>query len=79
MLAGAWLDDNELHALLESHGAVVVAEDGGWGTRGAGHDIAPDADPVTAIFDKYYRDGPSVRQFPPADRAWLSATDPAGY
>ena len=77
MLAGAWLDHEELHALLESHGAVVVAEEGGWGTRGAGHDIVPDADPVTAIFEKYYRDGPSVRQFPPADRAWISATDPA--
>ncbi len=64
VLAGAWLDDSELHALLESHGAVVVAEEGGWGTRGAGHDIVPDGDPVTAIFEKYYRDGPSVRQFP---------------
>jgi hypothetical protein len=32
---------------------------------------------VTAIFEKYYRDGPSVRQFRPADRAWISATDPA--
>jgi hypothetical protein len=29
MVAGAWLDDEELHALLESHGAVVVAEEGG--------------------------------------------------
>ena len=26
---------------------------------------------MAAIFDKYHRDGPSVRQFPPADRAWL--------
>jgi benzoyl-CoA reductase/2-hydroxyglutaryl-CoA dehydratase subunit BcrC/BadD/HgdB len=71
ILAGAWLDDSRLHALLESHGAVVIAEDGGWGSRGAGNDIETDKDPVAAIFDKYYRDGPSVRQFPPADRAWL--------
>jgi hypothetical protein len=71
VLAGAWLDHERLHALLESQGAIVVAEDGGWGSRSAGHDIEPHADLVAAIFDKYYRDGPSVRQFPPADRAWL--------
>jgi benzoyl-CoA reductase/2-hydroxyglutaryl-CoA dehydratase subunit BcrC/BadD/HgdB len=85
LLAGAWVDDDRLHALIESHGAVVVAEDGGWGTRGAGHDIARgvlddgsrqrlSADLTAAIFDKYYRDGPSVRQFPPADRNWLHDT-----
>jgi hypothetical protein len=71
VLAGAWMDDERLHALVESHGAVVVAEDGGWGSRAAGHDIERREDLVAAIFDKYYRDGPGVRQFPPADRAWL--------
>lgn len=71
LLTGAWLDDGRLHALFDSHGAVVVAEDGGWGSRSAGHDIQNHADVVAAIFDKYYRDGPSVRQFPPTDRAWL--------
>ena len=71
VIAGAWLDDERLHALLESHGAVVVAEEGGWGTRGAVDVIACGADPVVAIFEKYYRDGPSVRQLPGAGRAWL--------
>lgn len=71
IVAGAWRDDERLHALLEAQGAVVVGEDGGWGTRGAGHDIARSTDPVAAIFEKYYGDGPSVRQFPDADRAWL--------
>jgi benzoyl-CoA reductase/2-hydroxyglutaryl-CoA dehydratase subunit BcrC/BadD/HgdB len=81
VVAGAWLDDRRLHALLESHGAVVVAEDGGWGARSAGHDIELREDVVAAIFDKYYRDGPSVRQFPPAACAWLhdiSASDIEG-
>ena len=71
VVAGAWLDDERLHTLLESQGAVVVAEDGGWGSRSAGRDIERRADVVAAIFDKYYRDGPSVRQFPAAARAWL--------
>ena len=76
VLAGAWVDHERLHALVESHGAVVVAEDGGWGSRSAGHDIERREDFVAAIFDKYYRDGPSVRQFPPADRAWLHELNP---
>jgi benzoyl-CoA reductase/2-hydroxyglutaryl-CoA dehydratase subunit BcrC/BadD/HgdB len=71
VIAGAWLDHARLHTLLESHGAVVVAEDGGWGTRSAGQDIERRGDLVAAIFDKYYRDGPSVRQFAPSDHAWL--------
>ena len=81
ILAGAWLDHERLHALLESHGAVVIGEDGEWGLRAAGRDIESDAEGVAAIFDKYYRDGPSVRQFAPADRAWLdelSAADVDG-
>ncbi len=53
VLAGAWLDDERLHALVESHGAVVVAEDGGWGSRSAGRDIERRDDLVAAIFDKY--------------------------
>ena len=77
VLAGAWLDDQRLHAFLESHGAVVVAEDGGWGTRGAGHDIVRGTDPVVAIFEKHYRDGPSVRQFPDSGRSWLEETSGA--
>jgi len=71
VLAGAWVEDERLHALLEAEGGIVVAEDGAWGWRSAGHDIERRADLVAAIFEKYYVDGPSVRQFPPADRAWL--------
>jgi benzoyl-CoA reductase/2-hydroxyglutaryl-CoA dehydratase subunit BcrC/BadD/HgdB len=70
-VAGAWVDDERLHAVLEAHGAVVVAEDGGWGARGSGRDVEPGADFVAAIFAKYHRDGPGVRQFPADDRAWL--------
>lgn len=76
-LAGAWVDDGHLHALVESHGAVIVAEEGGWGSRSAGQDVATDADPLTAIADRYHRDGPSVRQFPMAHRAWLDHLDGA--
>jgi hypothetical protein len=77
VVAGAWLDHPRLHALLESHGAIVVGEDGGWGSRAAGRDIQRGGDLVAGTFEKYYRDGPSVRQSPSADRSWLDQWSPA--
>ncbi len=49
---------------LESHGAIVVAEDDWWGSRAAGQDIVETGDPIRAIFQKYYFDAPSPRVFP---------------
>ena len=71
MIAGARPDDGMLHAVLESLGAVVTAEESGWGV---GAHIAQDGDPRTALFEKYYLDTPSPRVFPSseADR-WFEA------
>jgi benzoyl-CoA reductase/2-hydroxyglutaryl-CoA dehydratase subunit BcrC/BadD/HgdB len=56
LLAGAPVDGLALHAAIESHGAVVVAEVGPWGSGAAGDDVASDRDPMTALADKYRAD-----------------------
>jgi benzoyl-CoA reductase/2-hydroxyglutaryl-CoA dehydratase subunit BcrC/BadD/HgdB len=66
LIKGPPLDSPALCALIESHGAIVVAEDDWWGSRAAGHDIDASMDPVRAIFEKYYFDAPSPRVFPSA-------------
>jgi benzoyl-CoA reductase/2-hydroxyglutaryl-CoA dehydratase subunit BcrC/BadD/HgdB len=72
LIQGPLPDDPALHEVLEAHGAVVVAEDGHWGSRIAGADIATEGDPFTAIFDKYYADTPSPRRPLVADdRTWM--------
>ena len=45
----------------------MVAEDDWWGSRAAGQDIDATADPIRAIFEKYYFDAPSPRVFPCRD------------
>jgi benzoyl-CoA reductase/2-hydroxyglutaryl-CoA dehydratase subunit BcrC/BadD/HgdB len=66
IVKGLPLDDNKFHRLLESYGAVVVAEDDWWGARSAGADIPDLQDGIAAVFEKYYFDSPSTRVFPPA-------------
>jgi hypothetical protein len=56
LLLGAPVDGPTLHAAIESHGAVVVAEVGPWGNGAAGEDVASGADPFAAVADKYRRD-----------------------
>jgi benzoyl-CoA reductase/2-hydroxyglutaryl-CoA dehydratase subunit BcrC/BadD/HgdB len=74
MIKGASLDHRGLHAAIESHGAIVVAEDDWWGTRSAGTDIVANEDVVKAVFQKYYFDAPSPRVFPPqASDEWFKA------
>jgi benzoyl-CoA reductase/2-hydroxyglutaryl-CoA dehydratase subunit BcrC/BadD/HgdB len=75
MISGAPLDGPQLHARLESIGALVTAEDAWWG---AGADIVLGDDPVRALFDKYYGDTPSPRV--PADVAdrWFESTARSG-
>ncbi len=65
LIKGPPLDSPVFCAGIEAHGAIVVAEDDWWGSRAAGRDIDTDAEPVHAIFDKYYLDAPSPRIFPP--------------
>ena len=64
LIKGFPLDHPHLHRAIESHGAVVVAEDDWWGSRAAGAAIRPDRDPLVAIFAKYYLDAPSPQVFP---------------
>jgi benzoyl-CoA reductase/2-hydroxyglutaryl-CoA dehydratase subunit BcrC/BadD/HgdB len=66
LVKGSPLDSPDLHAAIEAHGAIVVAEDDWWGSRAAGFDIELSIDPLRAIFEKYYLDAPSPRVFPSA-------------
>jgi benzoyl-CoA reductase/2-hydroxyglutaryl-CoA dehydratase subunit BcrC/BadD/HgdB len=66
LIKGSPLDSPDLCLKLESHGAIVVAEDDWWGSRAAGQDIDAAKDPMRAIFEKYYFDAPSPRVFPAA-------------
>lgn len=54
LLAGAPVDGPALHGAIESHGAVVVAEVGPWGS-GADVDVAVDHDPIAALAGAYQR------------------------
>jgi len=64
LIKGAALDHPHLHHALESHGAIVVAEDDWHGARAAGRDIALGKDLLACLFRKYYRDADSPRMFP---------------
>ncbi len=66
LIKGPPRDSPALCTLIESNGAIVVAEDDWWGSRAAGHDIDTSMDPIRAIFQKYYFDAPSPRVFPSA-------------
>jgi benzoyl-CoA reductase/2-hydroxyglutaryl-CoA dehydratase subunit BcrC/BadD/HgdB len=64
LIKGTPQDTPDFCAMIEAHGAVVVAEDDWWGSRAAGRDIDAAMDPIQAIFEKYYSDAPSPRVFP---------------
>lgn len=61
LLAGAPVDSEPMHAAIESHGAVVVAETGPWGSGAAGADVPLDGDPVVALAEKYRADSIGAR------------------
>lgn len=61
LLTGAPMDAPTLHEAIESHGAVVVAEVGPWGSGAAGDDVRIDDDPVVALADKYRADAIGAR------------------
>jgi benzoyl-CoA reductase/2-hydroxyglutaryl-CoA dehydratase subunit BcrC/BadD/HgdB len=73
VVPGAPLSDLRLYTLLEGAGAVVVAEDDGWGSRSVGADVPEEAtDPLEAVFDAYFLHAPSPRVAPAAARdEWL--------
>ncbi len=61
LIQGSPLHHTGLHRAIESHRAVVVAEDDWWGSRAITREIACD-DPVRGIFETYYREAPSPRK-----------------
>lgn len=62
LVTGAPVDGPALHAAIESHGAVVVAEPGPWGAEDADDDdVMRDEDPFSAIAARYRRDATGPR------------------
>ena len=70
LLTGAPVDTQILHQAIESHGAVVVAEVGPWGSGAAGDDVGVDDDPVAALADKYRADAIGARTPVDSLRRW---------
>jgi benzoyl-CoA reductase/2-hydroxyglutaryl-CoA dehydratase subunit BcrC/BadD/HgdB len=76
LIKGSPLHHPSLHRAIEAQGAVVVAEDDWWGSRGIANEITTSGDIVRSIFETYYYDAPSPRVFPrkAADEWFLAAT-----
>jgi hypothetical protein len=72
LLTGAPVDGQMMHEAIESHGAVVVAEVGPWGSGAAGDDVRIDDDPVAALADKYRADSIGARTPVDALRPWTA-------
>jgi hypothetical protein len=80
LLTGAPVDGGTLHQAIESHGAVVVAEVGPWGSGVAGggvagsgvadDDVRIDDDPVAALADAYRAGSIGARTPVDALRRW---------
>jgi hypothetical protein len=73
LIKGSPLHHTGLHRAIESHGAVVVAEDDWWGSRCITKEIPPDGDLVRAIFETYYFEAPSPREV--CDGWFVSASE----
>ena len=71
LLAGTPVDGPELHRAIESHGAIVVAEAGPWGSCAAGDDVRIDEDPILALADKYRADAIGARTPAASLRRWM--------
>ena len=70
LLTGVPVDGPALHRAIESHGAIVVAEVGPWGSGAPGDDVRVDADPILAIADKYRADAVGARTPAASLRRW---------
>jgi benzoyl-CoA reductase/2-hydroxyglutaryl-CoA dehydratase subunit BcrC/BadD/HgdB len=70
LLTGVPVDNPELHRAIESHGAVVVAEVGPFGSGAAGDDVRVDEDPILALADKYRADSVGARTPAASFRRW---------
>ena len=70
LLTGAPIDTSILHAAIESHGALVVAESSPWGSAAAGTDVDRRGDPIAALAEKYRADALGPRTPVDAQRCW---------
>ena len=70
LLTGVPVDGPELHRAIESHGAIVVAEIGPWGSGAPGDDVCVDGDPIRAVADKYRADAVGARTPAASVRRW---------
>jgi hypothetical protein len=70
LLTGAPVDGPTMHQGIESHGAVVVAEVGPWGSGGAEADVRIDGDPVAALADTYRAGAIGARMPVDLSRRW---------
>ena len=70
LLTGMPVDGRTLHQAIESHGAVVVAEVGPWGSGGAAGDVRIDDDPVGALAEAYRAGSIGARTPVDASRRW---------
>ena len=61
LIKGSPLNHTGLHRAIESHGAVVVAEDDWWGSRTITDEIPEQGNLLQEIFQTYYRKAPSPR------------------
>jgi 2-hydroxyglutaryl-CoA dehydratase, D-component len=71
VIAGDCPDGTRLHAVLESHDAVVVGEDSPWGSRGVEPDVSMNRDGLAAVAGHYYRHGDGSRRPRESDEAWF--------
>jgi hypothetical protein len=71
LLAGAPVDSTDLHAAVESRGAVVVAELSPWSSAAVGENVRCDEHPIEALADAYRRQsiGPRLPANVMRDRA----------
>lgn len=76
LLLGAPVDGPALHAAIEAHGAIVVAEPGPWGSGAAGEDVAVGGDPFAALAAKYRRDAWGPRTAVAECRRWIAGAVP---
>ncbi len=63
-LSGSPLDNLQLYEVIESHNAVVVAEDHCWGNRYSDVMIDKSLNPLDAVTDRYYNKSPCPRMYP---------------
>jgi benzoyl-CoA reductase/2-hydroxyglutaryl-CoA dehydratase subunit BcrC/BadD/HgdB len=79
MVKGSPHEDDRFYALVESCGAVIVADDHTSGERAFEHLVAEQGDPMAALTEHYHRHSPSPRSYPQEeqDRRFIELVEAA--